>query len=68
MALRWYVVGNLVPSWRLIGLGIRMNVMLFLFNVFFPMYPADGSKLLTVGLQIDILLLVATVLLRVTNM
>merc|ERR550525_70575 len=37
--------------WQLFGLGVRLNVTLFLFNVFFPMYPADGAKLLTVGLM-----------------
>lgn len=37
--------------WQLLGFAIKINVMLFLFNVFFPMYPADGSKLLTAGLM-----------------
>mmetsp|Transcript_683 Transcript_683/g.1384 ORF Transcript_683/g.1384 Transcript_683/m.1384 type:complete len:413 (+) Transcript_683:116-1354(+) len=37
--------------WELLGNGVRLNVMLFLFNVFFPMYPADGSKLLVVSLM-----------------
>jgi len=32
--------------WSLVGTAIQLNVALFLFNVFFPMYPADGSKLL----------------------
>eukprot|EP00413_Alexandrium_margalefii_P042496 CAMPEP_0204601108 /NCGR_PEP_ID=MMETSP0661-20131031/55830_1 /ASSEMBLY_ACC=CAM_ASM_000606 /TAXON_ID=109239 /ORGANISM="Alexandrium margalefi, Strain AMGDE01CS-322" /LENGTH=361 /DNA_ID=CAMNT_0051611951 /DNA_START=333 /DNA_END=1418 /DNA_ORIENTATION=+ len=32
--------------WSLVGSAIQLNVALFLFNVFFPMYPADGSKLL----------------------
>lgn len=32
--------------WALLATGLQMNVSLFLFNVFFPMYPADGSKLL----------------------
>mmetsp|Transcript_1573 Transcript_1573/g.3255 ORF Transcript_1573/g.3255 Transcript_1573/m.3255 type:complete len:418 (-) Transcript_1573:64-1317(-) len=31
--------------------GVQLNVMLFLFNVFFPMYPADGSKLLVCSLM-----------------
>eukprot|EP00435_Cladocopium_sp_Y103_P027327 s163_g6.t1 len=31
--------------------AIRLNVALFLFNVFFPMYPADGAKLLVTGLM-----------------
>lgn len=33
-------------EWSLAGWGIQLNVALFLFNVFCPMYPADGSKLL----------------------
>lgn len=37
--------------WQLLGIAIRVNVSLFLFNVFFPMYPADGAKLLTVSLM-----------------
>eukprot|EP00929_Paragymnodinium_shiwhaense_P004579 TRINITY_DN105648_c0_g1_i1.p1 TRINITY_DN105648_c0_g1~~TRINITY_DN105648_c0_g1_i1.p1 ORF type:complete len:406 (-),score=30.23 TRINITY_DN105648_c0_g1_i1:35-1252(-) len=36
--------------WTLLGIGVRINAALFMFNVFFPMYPADGSKLLTLGL------------------
>eukprot|EP00931_Biecheleriopsis_adriatica_P030460 TRINITY_DN17960_c0_g1_i1.p1 TRINITY_DN17960_c0_g1~~TRINITY_DN17960_c0_g1_i1.p1 ORF type:complete len:424 (-),score=50.73 TRINITY_DN17960_c0_g1_i1:128-1399(-) len=28
-------------------MAIDLNLMLFLFNVFFPMFPADGAKLLT---------------------
>jgi len=40
-ALLWYFVGS----------AIRLNVALFLFNVFFPMYPADGSKLLVTSLM-----------------
>lgn len=32
--------------WTLVGSAIQLNVFLFIFNVFFPMYPADGSKLL----------------------
>lgn len=37
--------------WRLLGEGVRINVALFLFNVFLPMYPADGAKILTVTLM-----------------
>lgn len=37
--------------WYLAGSAIQLNVMLFLFNVFFPMYPADGSKLLVTSLM-----------------
>merc|ERR1712107_33611 len=29
----------------------ELNLMLFAFNVFFPMYPADGAKLLTSSLM-----------------
>jgi len=32
--------------------GIQMNVMLFIFNVFFPMYPMDGAKLIVCSLQL----------------
>jgi len=54
--LSYYGEGPLMgkfPSlvWQLFGRGVRLNVILFLFNVFFPMYPADGSKLLVVGLM-----------------
>lgn len=46
------LVGDLAATvWELLGVGIRLNVTLFLFNVFFPMYPADGAKLMTVGLM-----------------
>lgn len=37
--------------WSLVGTGVQLNVFLFLFNVFFPMYPADGSKLLVTSLM-----------------
>merc|ERR1719161_677800 len=37
--------------WALVGSAIRLNVWLFLFNVLFPMYPADGSKLLVTTLM-----------------
>merc|ERR1719188_272233 len=32
--------------------AIQLNVMLFMFNVFFPMYPMDGAKLIVCGLQL----------------
>lgn len=32
--------------------AVQMNVMLFLFNVFFPMYPMDGAKLIVCSLQL----------------
>mmetsp|Transcript_4753 Transcript_4753/g.8138 ORF Transcript_4753/g.8138 Transcript_4753/m.8138 type:complete len:436 (-) Transcript_4753:95-1402(-) len=32
-------------------IGITLNIGLFLFNVFFPMYPADGAKLLVCTLM-----------------
>lgn len=32
--------------------GIQINVMLFMFNVFFPMYPMDGAKLIVCTLQL----------------
>lgn len=37
--------------WGLVCSAISLNVSLFLFNVFFPMYPADGAKLLVTGLM-----------------
>jgi len=37
--------------WELCALAVKMNVLLFLFNVLVPMYPADGAKLLTVTLM-----------------
>lgn len=32
--------------------AIQLNVMLFMFNVFFPMYPMDGAKLIVCSLQL----------------
>jgi len=32
--------------------AVKLNVMLFLFNVFFPMYPMDGAKLIVCSLQL----------------
>lgn len=32
--------------------AIMLNVVLFLFNVFFPMYPMDGAKLIVCSLQL----------------
>lgn len=37
--------------WMLVEEAIRLNVSLFIFNVFFPMYPADGAKLLVTSLM-----------------
>lgn len=37
--------------WALVGDAIGLNVWLFIFNVFFPMYPMDSVKLLVVGLM-----------------
>jgi len=37
--------------WSMVGSAIQLNVALFLFNIFFPMYPADGSKLLVTSLM-----------------
>lgn len=37
--------------WEFCAKGVSLNVMLFLFNVFFPMYPADGAKILTTSLM-----------------
>merc|ERR1719277_1337473 len=38
-------------AWNLVQQGVSLNVSLFIFNVFFPMYPADGSKLLVTSLM-----------------
>lgn len=32
--------------------AVQINVMLFIFNVFFPMYPMDGAKLIVCSLQL----------------
>jgi len=37
--------------WSVVASAISLNVALFLFNVFFPMYPADGAKLLVTSLM-----------------
>jgi len=37
--------------WTIVGQAVSINVTLFLFNVFFPMYPADGSKLLVTSMM-----------------
>jgi len=50
--LVWYSVGKWPAlGWSLVGSAVQLNVALFLFNVFFPMYPADGSKLLVTSLM-----------------
>lgn len=48
----WYTVGRWTALlWSTVGAAIQLNVALFIFNVFFPMYPADGSKLLVTSLM-----------------
>lgn len=48
----WFSVGRWSALlWSVIGTAIQLNVALFIFNVFFPMYPADGSKLLVTSLM-----------------
>jgi Zn-dependent protease len=32
--------------------AVQLNVLLFIFNVFFPMYPMDGAKLIVCSLQL----------------
>lgn len=50
--LVWYSVGKWPAlGWALVGSAVQLNVALFLFNVFFPMYPADGAKLLVTSLM-----------------
>merc|ERR1719158_2033370 len=39
-------------SYQFLVQAIQINVMLFMFNVFFPMYPLDGAKLIVCGLQL----------------
>lgn len=39
-------------SYSLFVQAIQTNVMLFIFNVFFPMYPMDGAKLIVCSLQL----------------
>lgn len=40
----------LADAW--VAQAIQLNVMLFMFNVFFPMYPMDGAKLIVCTLQL----------------
>lgn len=37
---------------QLCSIAIHINVILFLFNILFPMFPMDSSKLLVTGLQL----------------
>merc|ERR1719356_718890 len=39
-------------SYRFLVKAVQLNVMLFMFNVFFPMYPMDGAKLIVCSLQL----------------
>jgi len=39
-------------SYMFLEQAIQINVMLFMFNVFFPMYPMDGAKLIVCSLQL----------------
>jgi len=39
-------------TYSFLARAIQLNVMLFLFNVFFPMYPMDGAKLIVCSLQL----------------
>mmetsp|Transcript_739 Transcript_739/g.1363 ORF Transcript_739/g.1363 Transcript_739/m.1363 type:complete len:398 (-) Transcript_739:61-1254(-) len=39
-------------TYSFLAQAIQLNVMLFLFNVFFPMYPMDGAKLIVCSLQL----------------
>ncbi|CAJ1418166.1 unnamed protein product [Effrenium voratum] len=38
-------------AWSVVQSAIQLNVALFIFNVFFPMYPADGAKLMVTSLM-----------------
>mmetsp|Transcript_68580 Transcript_68580/g.151862 ORF Transcript_68580/g.151862 Transcript_68580/m.151862 type:complete len:443 (+) Transcript_68580:78-1406(+) len=38
--------------YRFLAWGVQMNVISFVFNVFFPMYPMDGAKLIVCSLQL----------------
>eukprot|EP00927_Polykrikos_kofoidii_P066153 TRINITY_DN61800_c0_g1_i1.p1 TRINITY_DN61800_c0_g1~~TRINITY_DN61800_c0_g1_i1.p1 ORF type:complete len:383 (-),score=45.70 TRINITY_DN61800_c0_g1_i1:94-1242(-) len=53
---RYYGVMSLTWEWWIaiylcIG-AVNVNIGLFLFNMFFPMYPIDSSKLFVTGIQI----------------
>eukprot|EP00929_Paragymnodinium_shiwhaense_P087453 TRINITY_DN47629_c0_g1_i1.p1 TRINITY_DN47629_c0_g1~~TRINITY_DN47629_c0_g1_i1.p1 ORF type:complete len:403 (+),score=66.81 TRINITY_DN47629_c0_g1_i1:162-1370(+) len=48
LALGW----GPVVAMQLCVSAMELNVLLFLFNVLFPMYPLDASKLLVTGLQL----------------
>ncbi|CAE7198438.1 unnamed protein product [Symbiodinium natans] len=39
-------------AYSFLAQAIQLNVMLFMFNVFFPMYPMDGAKLIVCSLQL----------------
>jgi Zn-dependent protease len=50
-------IDGCVPSWQTtvfaVALnGVQTNIMLFLFNVFFPMYPMDSAKIIVCTLQL----------------
>jgi len=32
--------------------AVQINVMLFIFNVFFPMYPMDSAKICVTSIQL----------------
>ncbi|CAE8622403.1 unnamed protein product [Polarella glacialis] len=54
--LQYEYVWSSLGKWRalilsLVGSAIQLNSALFIFNVFFPMYPADGAKLLVTSLM-----------------
>lgn len=38
--------------YQFLAQAVQLNVMLFMFNVFFPMYPMDGAKLIVCSLQL----------------
>mmetsp|Transcript_30187 Transcript_30187/g.64226 ORF Transcript_30187/g.64226 Transcript_30187/m.64226 type:complete len:431 (+) Transcript_30187:63-1355(+) len=38
--------------YRFLAWGVQMNVISFVFNVFFPMYPMDGAQIIACSLQL----------------
>lgn len=50
-------IDSCVPTWQIMSFmvamnGVTTNIMLFLFNVFFPMYPMDSAKIIVCTLQL----------------
>ena len=52
-AASWSLPGaGAILLWQLLQWGATINLYLFLFNVFFPMYPMDSAKILVCSMQL----------------